>query len=66
MGELSWVHAARSQARASEMEGKGLPGSGEKDMGCVEAGVGRESSEIMEVLAVLPGEREREMAARWL
>ncbi len=68
-GELSWVHAARSHARASEMEGKGLPGRGEKDMGWwaeVEAGVGRESSEMTEVLAVLPGERAREIAARWL
>lgn len=38
------------------MNGKGLPGRVEKGMAWVEAGVGRESSEATEVLAVLPGE----------
>jgi len=37
------------------MEGKGLPGKGEKGKAWVEAGVGRESSEVT-VLAVLRGE----------
>lgn len=63
--ELSLVHAARSHARASEIEGKGLPGRPEKGMAWVEAGVGSESSETTEVLAVLPGEWVREIAARW-
>lgn len=62
-GELSWVHAARSHARASEIEGKGLPGRVEKGMGWVEAGVGNESSEATDVLAVLPGEWVSEIAA---
>lgn len=58
------MHAARSLARASEMEGKGLPGKGEKGKAWVEAGVGRESSEVT-VLAVLLGEWARAARCFW-
>jgi hypothetical protein len=47
------------------MKGKGLPGKTEKGMAWVEAGVGRESSEATEVLAVLPGEWVRAARCFW-
>jgi hypothetical protein len=46
------------------MDGNGLPGRAEKGKTLAEAGVGRESSEATDVLAVLPWEPAR--AARWL
>jgi len=57
----SWIHAARSQARASETEGNGLPGRAEKgkQLGEVVAGVRSESSEATDVWSVLPWEPAR-------